>query len=526
VERRIFLLVLGLGLLVGAAIATAVVVIADDDEPDFVERPAAEASVEGKPRTIELEGDQQLPPVSRREQRREVTPETTRLTPVSPADPIESSDFAATDLQDPNDPRGTGDAYGLFSNSLVDRGSGIYIAEPNVAAKGDRMLVVWNFGAAFSGDGGKTFNYVNPRTKFPSASAGYCCDQVALYVPAKDMWVWFIQYRPDETERNVVRIAVAKGDEAFDQQRFTYYDFTSADFPSLKGLAARELDFPNLAASDEHLFLSLNVFKERYATTVLMRVPLDELAEGKVSSVRSFASALGGIDFTAGATDTMYFAEHVDTSTLRVSRWADNSDDPESIEVAHSSYPRPLRGFPYTCGRIGAAIGDWCRRSDDRLGTGWIADGTLGFAWNSPQDKSRGFPFPFVMVVRIDLDTMTVKDEPILWSSKHAYSYSAFAPNDRGEIGGIVLAGGGERYQTCTTLLSDLESGGGWDARAAVAGDHDPIQNEAGDYLGMAPAGPGSNLWTTACMALRGGSGYRDVEIRVLKFGRVKDAGD
>jgi hypothetical protein len=130
------------------------------------------------------------------------------------------------------------------------------------------------------------------------------------------------------------------------------------------------------------------------------------------------------------------------------------------------------------------------------------------------------------MVVRIDLETMKVKDEPFIWNPRHAYSYSAFTPNARGEIGGVVLAGGGDRYQTCTTLLGEVDAGGGWDARAADSSDHDPFKNEAGDYLGISTAGPGSNVWVGACMALHGGSGYRDVEIRLLRFGRVKDRGD
>jgi hypothetical protein len=86
-----------------------------------------------------------------------------------------------------------------------------------------------------------------------------------------------------------------------------------------------------------------------------------------------------------------------------------------------------------------------------------------------------------------------------------------------------VLAGGGQRYQTCVSLINDGQTNGGWDARAVDTSDHDALKNEAGDFLGVAAVGPGSNIWAGTCMTLHGGSGYRDVEVRLFKFGRVKD---
>ena len=53
------------------------------------------------------------------------------------------------------------------------------------------MLAVWNWGAAASEDGGKTFDYLDPRN-FEAGKASplpFCCDQLAYYVPAQDLWI-------------------------------------------------------------------------------------------------------------------------------------------------------------------------------------------------------------------------------------------------------------------------------------------------------------------------------------------------
>jgi hypothetical protein len=72
------------------------------------------------------------------------------------------------------------------------------------------------------------------------------------------------------------------------------------------------------------------------------------------------------------------------------------------------------------------------------------------------------------------------------------------------------------------SLIEDDESGG-WDARAVDTADHDAFKDEAGDYLGVTPTAADSNVWAGTCMALHGGSDPRNVEVRLFKFGRVKD---
>jgi hypothetical protein len=128
-----------------------------------------------------------------------------------------------------------------------------------------------------------------------------------------------------------------------------------------------------------------------------------------------------------------------------------------------------------------------------------------------------------VMVVRIDRNSMKLEDEPFIWNPRYAYLYAQFSPNARGDVGGVALAGGGDRYQTCATLINDDHTDGAWEARAASVSDNDPDEDQAGDYLGVTRTAPDANLWVGSCMAIKGGSSVGDVQIRHLEFGRVKD---
>ena len=530
--RRWPLLSLGIALAVAVIVAVILLASSGDETVDVVTRRAAQ-TVSPRPDRVRLREREELSPLDRRTRSGEVAPEQNRRTPLSAADPIASSDFAATELQDASDPRGSGDAFALFASRTVDQqGNALFIAEPSIAAKGERRLVVWNRGAAFSNDGGRTFTYVDPRTQFPDAVGGFCCDQVAVYVPGQDLWLWYLQYDSDASGANIGRLAIARGDAAFDARRFQYYDLSARDFPQLELPAGAWLDYPNLSATRKHLFLATNVYsRDSYGTTLVLRTPLDALATGAPPRWRYIVSRLGTADFSDGATDAMYFAQHLDTGTLRVWRWEDAAEGPVHADVEHSAYPRTFDGFE--CERLESLAGDWCGRedqgvvtNDDRPTGGWVAGDTVGFAWNSPRDSEQGFPYPFVMTVLVNRHTLALEDERPVWHPRYAYQYASFSPNARGDVGGIALAGGGERYQTCAALISDQTTKGSWEARAADVSDSDPARDAAGDYFGIAPRSPGSNVWAASCASLRGGGAATNVAIRMYEFGRVKDGAE
>ena len=97
-------------------------------------------------------------------------------------------------------------------------------AEPNVATDGSKVLLTWNWYAAASSDGGRTFRGMDPDD-FPTIT-GFCCDQLAHYIPERNLWIWVMQSSKN-ANGNVIRVAVARGDQPFTGSiDFTYWDWT------------------------------------------------------------------------------------------------------------------------------------------------------------------------------------------------------------------------------------------------------------------------------------------------------------
>ena len=120
---------LGLGLAVGAGVAALVFALTDSDDPGVVsvDRPADQGVIDAAVETVTLEDRERLPPLPAQVVRRGIAPERGPLTPIAPAAAtVESTDVPATSLQDPNDPRGSEDAYALFKNSRVNKGGHLH----------------------------------------------------------------------------------------------------------------------------------------------------------------------------------------------------------------------------------------------------------------------------------------------------------------------------------------------------------------------------------------------------------------
>jgi hypothetical protein len=422
-----------------------------------------------------------------------------------------------------------------FTNTFAD-----FTAEPSVAASDGRILETWNWGAALSSDDGRTFTFIDPSdpNNFSQTGGGFCCDQLAYYVPRWDLWVWLMQYSPDKQtgKDSILRLAVARGKSAFDAARANASSFWTYDLsPTSFGYPVSAwFDFDGIASTSENLFVATNVAASSAYTGVVIRIPLAELAADnvRISDVRFFSTAPLAVPRLAqGATSTMFFAAHRNASTLRIWRWADASTQVFRTDVAHDAYGNRR---PYHCRRTpGPRTDDWCEglrdggyKNDDSVLAGWLANGRVGFAWDAREDPADGFPFPFVMAVQVDATTMKLVDEPIIWNPRYAYQYPSFAPNARGDLGGIVFRGGGRLRESCTAVVRDpfsTRSASGWQAYTLDTSNADPAQPHAGDYLGVAPSSANANTWVGGCMSLRGGGTASHLAIDYFAFGRANE---
>jgi len=403
------------------------------------------------------------------------------------------------------------------TSTLVDTGSADFTAEPDVARNGTRVLATWNWGSALSRDGGRTFLFQDPFRQF-QRPAFFCCDQVVLHDKPHDLWIWVVQWLDGQRHLRE-RLLTAKGDAGFDAPNgFTGFDLAPSDFgyPSDCGL-----DYPHIATTDGNLFLSVNVYGAdarrtagNYEGTVVARLPLDKLATAPEATY--YRHSVGPVVLTRGASKAMYFAAHKTNAELRVWRWPDDADHPDYVDVPHDAFSLE-RGTDYECPRAGAAASsDWCRRSNARPEAGWVANGELGFAWNAQQDPARGFPYPYVMVARIDESSMKATDTSPIASSDRAYQYPAIAPDPNGNLGGVILSGGGSQYQSCDVLYRGAGDSK-WIERPIDTSDADQSDAKSGDYLGSG-FDTATNTWAAGCMTLHGGSGPKFVGIRFVSF--------
>ena len=164
-----------------------------------------------------------------------------------------------------------------------------------------------------------------------------------------------------------------------------------------------------------------------------------------------------------------------------------------------------------------ASPSDWCPRAsgtggyahDDRINTGWVANGVIGFSWDASQGAVSGgvhalFKYPYVHVLRISEATKTRLDEPIIYSPKYAVEWPSLAANSAGDVGGSVMWGGGAFEENCAAVVHDSRSGPGfWEFHRLAGSSADTPQAKSGDYTTSRGVGNG---WVSACYSVRAGS--------------------
>lgn len=355
--------------------------------------------------------------------------------------------------------------------------------DPN-AARGTNnvVLATFNTGISFSVDGGGSFTDVNlfsavpgnpSRTSFfPQSDGGLCCDQVVIYVPQQNLFVWLLQYRPVTTTRpvpgggttttitqpNRLRIAWAtpQAIAADFFNAWTFADLTANNAPGVSsglGAAANEwLDYPDLAYSQNRLYVGTDhgfpdapgsVFTGR---RIVARLNLAEMADPASTVVHydftefSGSNGLNKTHFVQGAPGRLVVAGLDNSSTLRVFTWED---------TAASAFVRTVA--------ISSITTSYTETAPD--GTDWYA---VGFPGNISGATYRGGEYHFAFdggvnspgrpraYVRLETVTpvevlgipfLSATAEYDIWNSDYAFAMAALGT--QGEEIGIGLAVGG-----------------------------------------------------------------------------------
>jgi hypothetical protein len=400
------------------------------------------------------------------------------------------------------------------------------VNEPSVASTKDGVvLYTGNWFAAISHDNGETFSFLNPEQTFPETDGHlFCCDQVAIYDPSNDILFWFLQYTQNGAS-NKIRLAYAQGDD-INNENWRYYDFT----PQTVGAWNNEwFDFPDLAVSNEHIYISINSFSTKGTTTtqdddfaraVILRLPLTQIAAHQPVSIEYFDSTTAfSLRPTQGAQEVMYFASHDFANFgrgIEVYTWPEDNTEISLRRIQVDRWSNATRIS------LAADGFEWLRRADFRMTAAWVQGQEAGFAWSAAQDTNFSQPHVRVAIVDVNSTGNAPAAQPHLWNDVFAFAYPYAAVNSVDALGVSVAYGGGGingvNPSHAVGLLHKTDTGYEWQLAATDNGDNGPADTRWGDYLAVRPHGEDPLVWVASGHTLHGGSLAANVVPRIVYF--------
>lgn len=294
----------------------------------------------------------------------------------------------------------------------------------------DTIMITGNVFMALSEDSGATFSNINPTTIFPQSDGGFCCDQVVVYVPRIDMFVWLMQYR-SSGGKNRLRMAAQTTAEVRSSNgtAWTYWDFVSDIFDTNSSL-----DYNDVSFGENNLYWT----SQNGTGRVVVRIPLTEIA---AKSTIHFGYT-GGTDalwshLTQNATNTVYWAGHVNSSEMRVYSMRDGDGFYSWRSVTVNSWPNGTNTTTCPDGTDWMTFESWKHYVFGNT----LQRGSIWFSWLAA--AGGGFPKPHVQMVRINPSTWTREEQVQIWNPTIAFQDAYLSTNNQGELGMTVAFGSG-----------------------------------------------------------------------------------
>lgn len=418
----------------------------------------------------------------------------------------------------------------------------VWIDDPSVAnastnaadisgAKGGTVVLLsGNWYIDYSTDSGATFTTLNPTTIFPNTLAGgFCCDQVLQYAPQIDRFLWLLQYTSDGTGANAYRLAAASPQNVIDSNctAWTYWDLTSASF----GIGTDWMDFPSMSLGNNEVYFSFDVLDTTADSVVdnglvVVRLNLAEIAVGGTVNFRYTNPADSTVAWGSGVSQNtgneVFWAGHVDNSTLRVFNWRNDSTSYSWRDIEVRNWPNN------TLNSNGPNSNNW-------FGWGFPNNAVIGItrrlnelwlAWTaSSGDGGSGgfnFPHPHVQVVKLNTATWAVIEQMQVWNPDHAFGYPSLATNSDNEVG-IALGWGGGGTLNANSAVGFMGDYVVW-FRDGSTWTH----TRWGDYISIRRAEPESQMFAAfgfVTIDTSTGAGHRFDPFYVL-FGRERSEPD
>lgn len=465
----------------------------------------------------------------------------------APASDSETS--PAGRLPSPRTPLAPGDAQIFHKNNLsganppIPAGYKSNVMESSVGQGGKHVFFTGNWFAAWSYQGGTSWQYVNPFPGWPAHNP-FCCDQVTTYDESRNIMLWLRMSSPGVNPstgnyENMFKLG-SSGDGG---QTFCTYSFIPT---STNGNWTNNWwDYPHMQLGADYLYIAWNMFNpsDQWVRTVMLRFPLDALRNCAGFSYNYYDTNQW---FTfvpvQGADHIMWFASNYALvspfNRLGIWRW---DEDSGSLLV----YSRTVTAWSFT-GRgqavCGAASGNWAARTDDRLLTGarYMIHNTnlkypgrtvIAWWWNVKQGGN--FPYPYADAAAFFEDTLTQvsgnQGRPLVWSNSGCWLYPSFAANKRGDLGFAIHGAFDDlrRPAIYAGIADDFTvAPPGFGVFAVQGSNARPSDNKWGDYNTVRAFLPTGDVWTAGSHYIGGASNCSACSTPLFfNFGRSRDFG-
>jgi len=396
-------------------------------------------------------------------------------------------------------------------SSAADNNAASHVGEPSVANNGDIVFYTGNWYAAISSDGGATFQYVDPYNSFANPSGmEFCCDQVTLYIPKIDTFVWLMQYTERAGGGNIQRLAFAKTADITNGV-WHLYDLTSEGL----GIPNAFLDFPDLAVSSKFLHATTNVFSgSAWTATAIIRIPLADIPSSSINAEHALSRDNFSFRMAQNCADKAFWASHQDTSTLRLFSWDEGATQPDFEDVAVATWDNA------NYNSVTPSNVNWLGRADPRLTGATLAKDELWFAWGAGRGGANHRPNPYVQIARIRVGDLSLVENVNIWDQDAAICYAALASNSHDDLAATYMMGGGNMEPSHVIgFLNSPQS-----HVITAQGSRGPNDQQWGDYLTVRPRAPADNTFIAAGYTLKETSnpGGSDATPRFVTFGRQK----
>jgi len=410
------------------------------------------------------------------------------------------------------------------------------VMESSTDGKGQKMFFTGNWFAARSLDKGRNWTYINAYADYPD----FCCDQVILHDVNRDIYIWERMAVPNASGVNTFKLSIAFSNPFSG----AYWTYTFAPTGTNGAWTNQWWDYPHMQLSTDYLYIAWNMFNAAgsFMRTVMLRFPLDALAAGAGFSYNYYVNS-DWFTFVpvSGASHVMYFASNWDASapydSLAIWRWFEDSTGLTVWVKSVPAWTASGRG-DIVCGSP-----NWMARSDMRLLTGaryFIhRDGVggeprrpglavLGWWWNVA--AGGGFSYPYINGAAFYEDSMTLVSgypgRPYVQGG-WCFSYPSFAPNSRGDLGGVFNFSYSPNYQlpsVAYTIADDFWwAPPGWPVYGAAGSSGGASDTRWGDYNTVRAFQLGTT-WLGAAHFIPTAGNCSNCSVPLwMCFGRVRD---